>query len=123
MHLEFNEIAMMYELINPSDPIVFEADNDKVAQLSALFVGNGKHGVTEYPKGRKVLPVLIMGWRQWWLDTHDQESPEESLLEVKEDIVKCMRSFKIKDDGERSSMNDICGRASESADGLEKTEE
>lgn len=36
----------IYEIVNPSDPITFEAKDDLVAEACCLLVGDGKYGLT-----------------------------------------------------------------------------
>lgn len=42
---------MIYEVINPSDVVTFEADDLAIARAAVLLVGRGQYGIGE--------PVLI----------------------------------------------------------------
>jgi hypothetical protein len=42
---------MFYELINPSDPYTFHADDPLVAQAVAIWLGNGKMGLHDEKNG------------------------------------------------------------------------
>lgn len=39
----------IYKFVTPSDPITFKADNDKIAFVCALILGNGKAGCAKIP--------------------------------------------------------------------------
>lgn len=66
---------MIYELINPSDPISFHASDDDVARAVGMVLGRGKAGVDDL-RGETVLPILFlsppegvnayMEDPQWW---------------------------------------------------------
>ena len=43
----------IYEFVTPSDPITFKADNDKIAFVCALILGNGKTGCIKVPNGNE----------------------------------------------------------------------
>lgn len=49
----------IYELITPSDPITFKAENDKIAFACALLLGEGKAGCENKTTGGRV-PSLLM---------------------------------------------------------------
>lgn len=57
-------IAQMnvYEFVTPSDPITFLAENDKIAFLVAIFLGEGKAGCGRYDeKGEHIrLNAMLM---------------------------------------------------------------
>lgn len=55
----------VYEIINPSDPITFECDDDDVARVAALVLGRGAYGV-QREDGERVLPVLRFGGFDEW---------------------------------------------------------
>jgi hypothetical protein len=109
---------MKYELINPSDPIFFEAPNLKIATLACLYVGNGSYGAKP-EDGSEEVPLLIFGWRKWWAEKYDTD-PMAEATENAVEIAKALRSFHIQDGRERSSLNDICARAHADADSIEK---
>lgn len=51
----------IYEFITPSDPITFLAENDKVAFLCAVLVGNGKAGCRSIVDGEETsIPSILM---------------------------------------------------------------
>ena len=95
---------MKLELVNPSDKIFFEADDELTAFLTVILLGDGKYGANdEYQK--TIVPVLIFGWRDYFKEKFGGE-PEVLLEKNKEKIKKCLKSFKI--EGERTSLNNIC---------------
>lgn len=50
---------MLYELINMSDTVTFHAENDKVAYLVSIIVGDGQYGCENTENGSK-LPTIMM---------------------------------------------------------------
>ena len=51
---------MIYELIQPSDPIHFKAESDKIAYYCALVLGNGKAGVRRTDGEECASPILFL---------------------------------------------------------------
>lgn len=56
---------MIYEVINPSDPVTFTADDDNVAAIAVLVLGKGAFGCIK-EGGTRVLPVLHFGGFNEW---------------------------------------------------------
>lgn len=132
----------VYEIINPSDPVTFEAPDDKVAIFAVLAVHGTRYGVTR--DGDAVLPLLFLSIRtsdalESWLN--DQgitgEWEAENLGAVADaldsaivcsadnyasirdavragggDVAIALRAF---NESRRTSLNDICGRGYEAA--------
>lgn len=51
---------MTYELINPSDPITFKADDDRIAFFCALLLGNGKAGMRREDGEKYESPLVFL---------------------------------------------------------------
>jgi hypothetical protein len=47
----------LYEIVNPSDPVTFEAPSDEVAAAAVLSLGEGFYGC-QGEDDRRVLPIL-----------------------------------------------------------------
>lgn len=110
---------MKYELINPSDEIFFDAPSFKVAALTCIYLSNGAYGAKATEDGGEDVPVMIFGWSKWWTERFGT-LPEQEMTEHASEVAAALKTFRI-EEGERTSLNDICGRAAESADSLEKT--
>jgi hypothetical protein len=52
----------IYEFITPSDPITFKTNDDKIAFICALFLGNGKAGCKRFDdSGNEIsIPTMLM---------------------------------------------------------------
>lgn len=97
---------MIYELITPSDPITFLANNDKIAICVAILLGEGKAGCHN-EKGES-LPTMYM--------FHPDPVPEiEKDLEMKLDefidanrkeLSECFKSFAYGNVGDRKQYDD-----------------
>lgn len=107
---------MQYELINPSDKIFFEAEDLEVATVAVGLVGSGKYGA--HPKGDgPVVPIFLFGG---WVDfctEHFGKEPDYKDFTLMSRVATCLRTFRV--DGERTSMNDICGRAQDWANKID----
>ncbi len=108
-------------LVNPSDDIVFDASDKKVAALAVIIMGNGKYGAKD-EAGETVVPVWIFGWRRPWEDLYPGEKPEKAMIDNKAEVCKALRSFRMRSGGEPTSMADICQSAQEQAEWLESQE-
>ena len=132
---------MIFEISNPSDPITFEADDLNVARAVVLLLGHGKYGLEQIGGESSLVPFLMFcGEKEvedYLKDTFGNYS--DYLIEHHAEIVKALESVltmkagprqnymlamsliddpikrqKYRDeiqDRERSSMNDIAGRA------------
>lgn len=97
---------MIYEFITPSDPITFSAENDKVACICAVLLGNGKAGCTR--EDGESIPSM-------WLFHHDPIPEIEKYLETsmesfmdnnKAAIINCFKSFAYGSIEDRKSYDD-----------------
>lgn len=107
-------MPITYELINPSDKIFLDAMNLEIASCAMLLVGVGHYGLKLGDD--LVVPVLGMGRQRaaddWYIITFGRpviDSLQYCSQHHLDDVVACLRSFRLQ--GERSSLNDICGTA------------
>lgn len=57
---------MIYNIINPSDRVSFEANDLRIAQVACLLLGEGQYGLRN-EEGEEVLPILVFGGASEWL--------------------------------------------------------
>ena len=99
---------MRYELINPSDKIEFEADEDQIAFFCVLAIGDGRYGArnieTEWSSS-----MYLFGIEQSQLEIELGMDTETFCELRRDDINACFQSFRCVH--ERSSLNDICAYA------------
>ncbi len=99
-----------YELINPSDKIVFDAPSHEVAALAALIVGLGKYGAVTYNDQRtSVIGLALFGGDGGYRDNYGRDFAD-GLNALGPEAVAACHSFRLAN-GHRSSLNDICGYA------------
>lgn len=119
---------MKYELINPSDAIVLEADDLRDAACAALIVGAGAYGLSD-ESGDIVMPIMLFRLDAAWIQSHFDEgdsrgTPEDVVVRWLRDhsqgVATCLRSFRCT--GKRTSLNDICERAAQYAKLVEESE-
>jgi len=85
----------IYEIINPSDAMTIEADDDRVAAAVGILLGEGKIGVTS-EDGRDVLPLLLFGGEKYVNEFLERLYPEklsEFIDSNLEPIAKCLESI------------------------------
>ena len=132
---------MLYEVINPSDCVTLEADDELVACVATLLLGQGRYGLKSDNANKQVLPIMfhqsaLDDWlkeKQIVLDDFiDQHSVE--LAECLESALVCSMTsraalikaieasggdkkaaFATYNEERRTSMNNICGRAAQLA--------
>ena len=130
----------LFEVVNPSDPITFEADDPDIARFAALVLGNGRLGVTD-EDGETVLPLYIFGMSEEEAErvvaplAEKCKTPEgkAALVAALDTFAVCSMSsrkalraalgndreaLKRWNEEKRSSMNNICGRAAKLADSM-----
>lgn len=141
---------MIWELINPSDPVAFETKDLELAALAVVLVGRGQYAALAEIDGKNIQVPLFSfqpeGEIDKWFSEHFNRKLKESLDIRKNELPAVLRSFQIgkpkdlaaynlslefvplKDqpnfkkrwkEQRRSSMNDICGYAWQTADILE----
>ncbi len=113
---------MKFDIANPSDPYTMEADDLQVAAVACCLLGNGKYGLTGLGEdaGQDVPVFLIGGHDEWFVSKFgmDYEATATHALNHRNDALA--RAFESVTLGreERSSMNDIGGKARGIAEAL-----
>lgn len=59
---------MLYEISNPSDAITIEHDDELVAAVAVLCIGEGRYGLVR-PDGTQAMPIFLLGGAEAWLAT------------------------------------------------------
>ena len=89
---------MIYELINPSDEITFEAEDDLIAKICALVVGHGRYGLHRITEDGEPMEIMLpfLSW-----PTLEQvieiigKDINELLMENNEKVIACFKSFAV----------------------------
>jgi hypothetical protein len=139
---------MLYELVNPSDPVTFETPDFKVAALLTLYLGKGRFSAETQEEGAPNVPMFFFGGAEkWWQETFG-ETLDDSVSPLREPLAKALRTLCVGkashralfdsalaaiddpakrdafvadwNDRQRSSMNDIMGYAHKLAGQLER---
>lgn len=87
---------MLYELINPSDSITFEAETFELAALATFLVGNGAYGATPITddENAKKVPVLLLGMGvDEWIKQEFDCTIEEFFERTMEEVSTVLLSF------------------------------
>lgn len=98
------------EISNPSDRVFiqYEADTE-AAEAAVLILGRGAYGLIPITEAEECMPILLWGVDRWAEATKGKgvkdwfESIGTARVAAALDSVRC--------DGERTSMNDIAGKA------------
>jgi len=100
----------IYELITPSDPITFKADDDKIAFLCAVHLGNGQAGCRRTGEnGNQIdIPSLMLfnPDPQKTADEHLGCSTDEFVELNKDKISACYLSFAYGSIEDRKTFDD-----------------
>ena len=138
---------MIYNLINPSDPITFDAPDLKTAALVTMVLGSGRYAAEPEDNSTEGVPLMMFGGGLEWWSAHFDEPLDGSFDRNAAPLAAALRSVccgsktdrhlfdsalrAIPDqsardafvaewnDRKRSSMNDIMGFAHRVAAKLE----
>ena len=93
------------EIVNPSDKVTIDCEDLEAARIAVILLGQGWYAI----KGDD-MPVLALGNAEAWAKEAYGKSMD-ALFDGMENerLAKAMESVTLV--GERSSMNDIAGRA------------
>jgi hypothetical protein len=109
--------ALSFELVNPSDMYTFSARSLEVAAQAVLLLGEGAYGGKSLDGGKDV-PIFLFGGHDEWFKENFGKTAEESLdARDNEALAECFDSFTL-GHGQRTSLNDIGGRAQKFAKAL-----
>lgn len=56
-----------YEIINPSDCVTLESDDELAAVAATVLLGRGAYGLVRTGDGERVCPVMLFGGADEWL--------------------------------------------------------
>lgn len=87
---------MLYEIINPSDPYVFETNDEAAAICACVLLGTGKYGLRR-EDGSTACPILIFGDAVEELGKLLGMSLEQALAEKQEAICGALSTVTIGD--------------------------
>lgn len=87
---------MLFEVINPSDPYLFEAPELEIAALAVCLVGNGRYAAQEVD-GEANVPLFLLGGHDEWFQAQFGRTFEQSLDYCRHEklaaLVACLESF------------------------------
>lgn len=106
---------MEFEISNPSDYCTMKARDLEVAAVAVCILGNGAYGLDGIGKDEgKGVPIFLFGGHDEWFKEKFGRTLDESetLMESKPaELADCLESVSYRQGRERTSMNDIRGRA------------
>lgn len=102
---------MKYELVNPSDQVFFEAEDDKVAFMASLLVGNGQYAAKRTDNGEIAVGFYLLGISAEELERQLGCSCDAFIEKEGARLADAFTSF-VYSHG-RSSLNAIVDRAHE----------
>lgn len=110
---------MKYEIINPSDKCFITSENESVARFCNLLLGQGMYGLQR--EDGTDADYIHFGYSQECLDTDYEGNFKEFSYRHAKEIAECFASFKYA--SERTSLNNIGGRAKDLAEIFKKRAE
>lgn len=114
---------MQFDIINPSDPYTMTACDLEVAAVAVCLLGNGRYGLHGLgPDSNARVPMFFgPGSADGWFQESFGDSYEAVATRCLEDrpgaLIAAFESVTL-GQAERSSMNDIGGRAAQLAQSL-----
>lgn len=112
---------MRFDLINPSDPYTLEADDLEIAAVAVCLLGNGKYPADalcdDANLGNNVPAFLFGGHDEWFTKRFGgtfEEVVDRALKERGDAVARALESVTL-GRAERTSLNDIGGKARELA--------
>lgn len=85
---------MEFELINPSDPYTFIAEDLETAALVVFILGEGKYGA-ETEDGNNEVPVFLFGGAEEWYTSMFRRTITEGYEEKKKAVVSALESMML----------------------------
>lgn len=108
---------MRFELINPSDPYTFEAEDLEVAAVAVCLLGEGAYMARATCEGAKPehdVPAFLLGGQDDWFRKRFGVGFEASLVRMLERrapaLARALESVTLQRQS-RSSLNDIGAKA------------
>lgn len=87
-------MSMEYELINPSDPYTFIAEDSETAAL-VVFSLSPAYGAHPKDEGNEGVPIFIFGGgAEWYRETFGR-TPDEGLLAKKNAVADALDSMML----------------------------
>lgn len=139
---------MIYEIVNPSDPVTVDAPSFEGALFATVLLGGGQYFGKPAEEGKEKVPgFLFGGFDVWFEERYGGREAQDLLDEHRADVIATLRSactgsvadrclfdsalaaitdpdkraeFLLTwDDQKRTSLNDIARRAHQIADKLD----
>lgn len=87
-------MSMEYELINPSDPYTFIAEDLETA-AHVVFALSPAYGARPKDEGNEGVPIFIFGgWEEWYTEKFGR-TPDEELIAKKNAIADALDSMML----------------------------
>lgn len=83
---------MFYEIINPSDKAMFEADDLRIAALVTFLIGGGQYGAEPEDGEAEGVPIFLFGGNKEWWSAHFDEPMEGAVDRHAAKLVVALRS-------------------------------
>jgi hypothetical protein len=122
--LNINRLKMKFNIDNPSDPYTLEADDLQIAAVACCLLGNGQYGLTGIgdSEGQDVPIFLLGGADEWFTEkfgTSYEDTATNALNNRNDALARAFESVTLCQEN-RSSINDIGGKASEIAKAIRR---
>jgi len=114
---------MKFEIINPSDPYTVEADDLQVAAVACCFLGDGRYAFEPVDGGTERVPIFLIGGHDEWFTQKFgmtfEATADHCMQHRAGDLARVLESVTL-GRAERSSLNDIGGRANALAQAIRR---
>lgn len=113
---------MEYEIINPSDPYKMTAPSIDLAAVAVCLLGEGQYMAKPRGEGDEVPMFLFGGVDKWFVEKFgmDFATTADGIINHRTEELAAVFDSVALESEERSSLNDIGGRAKAWAQSLRK---
>lgn len=109
---------MLYNIINPSDPMTFRAPDLQIAALSMFLLSEGKFGADSLEDGGEDVPIFITGGAQaWWGERFDETIDAaimrraDAIADALDSLVYGEQDLRVDFDAQLSAIEDETARS------------
>ena len=100
---------VIYEVMQPSDKCFIEGTDFKTVCIATILLGEGKYGLRRADgQPDSSMPPIIFA-KGWFLERFGQKIEDAIKIIDKKALIDVLKTVRL--EGDRSSLNDIIGRA------------
>lgn len=95
---------MIYEIINPSDCITIESDDETIACVATILLGKGVYALKD-EKGKSVMPLFVFGGLDEWLAERGISDLGAFITKNRKQLAGCLETLLVCDPETRKNLD------------------